>query len=44
MISHIKDTNKELDKEWVELIQRARGMGIPIEDIRKFLSKNKVKS
>ena len=31
----------ELDKEWIELIQIAIKMEIPIEEIRKFLSSNK---
>lgn len=31
----------ELDKEWIELIQIAIKKGIPIEEVRKFLSSNK---
>lgn len=34
---------KDLDLEWVELIKEARRYGITIEEIRKFLRKNRNK-
>jgi DNA-binding transcriptional regulator YhcF (GntR family) len=30
---------KELDKEWLELILEARRLGIPYDEIRDFLKK-----
>lgn len=30
--------DKELDLEWIQLIQEARNLGIEIEEIREFLS------
>ena len=32
-------SEKELDKEWVELIKEAIELGISIEEIRDFLNK-----
>ena len=34
-----QDSEKELDKEWVELIKEALELGISIEEIRNFLNK-----
>ncbi|WP_416150344.1 anti-repressor SinI family protein [Salipaludibacillus sp. HK11] len=42
MLSSINDSVEKLDNEWVELIQKAYDMGIPIEKIREFLSKKAV--
>ena len=33
------DSEKELDKEWVELIKEALELGMSIEEIRNFLNK-----
>jgi Anti-repressor SinI len=33
------DSEKELDKEWMELIKKALELGISIEEIRDFLNK-----
>ena len=33
------DSEKELDKEWVELIKEALELGISIEEIKNFLNK-----
>jgi hypothetical protein len=33
------NSEKELDKEWVELIKEAIELGISIEEIRNFLNK-----
>jgi hypothetical protein len=33
------DSEKELNKEWVELIKEALELGISIEEIRNFLNK-----
>jgi hypothetical protein len=35
------DTVEELDKEWVELIQMVINLGIPIQEIRNFVSEYK---
>jgi DNA-binding transcriptional MerR regulator len=35
---------EELDKEWINLMQIARKLGIPLEKIRKFLSSSKQES
>lgn len=32
--------SKKLDQEWVELIKEAKRLGIPINEIKKFLSSN----
>jgi DNA-binding transcriptional MerR regulator len=32
-------TEKELDKEWLELILEARNLGISVDEIRDFLKK-----
>lgn len=34
-----KDLEKELDKEWVELIKKALDLGISVDEIRAFLNK-----
>jgi DNA-binding transcriptional MerR regulator len=34
----------ELDTDWIELIQIARDMDIPIGDIRAFLSSGRIQS
>nr|WP_263325109.1 anti-repressor SinI family protein [Neobacillus sp. Marseille-Q6967] len=31
-------SEKELDKEWVELIKNALEIGIPVDEIRDFLN------
>jgi hypothetical protein len=31
-------SEKELDKEWVELIKKALELGIPVEEVRAFLN------
>ncbi|MBI0579818.1 anti-repressor SinI family protein [Neobacillus cucumis] len=33
-------TEEELDNEWVELIKKARELGITIKEIRDFLHNN----
>ncbi|WP_083402287.1 anti-repressor SinI family protein [Bacillus sp. MUM 116] len=33
-------SEKELDKEWVELIKKALELGIPSNEIRDFLNKS----
>ena len=33
------DSEKQLDKEWVELINEALELGISVEEIRNFLNK-----
>jgi DNA-binding transcriptional MerR regulator len=33
-------TEKELDKEWLELIVEARNLGISVDEIRDFLKKS----
>ncbi|MBO1511263.1 anti-repressor SinI family protein [Metabacillus sp. BG109] len=38
MLSQKNDTVEELDKEWVELIQMVINLGIPIQEIRNFVS------
>lgn len=42
MLSQANDKVEELDKEWVELIQMVINMGIPIQEIRKFISEYKM--
>ncbi|MBM7651835.1 anti-repressor SinI family protein [Neobacillus cucumis] len=32
---------KELDQEWLDLINEAKNLGLSIEEIREFLSKSK---
>ncbi|MFE0507140.1 anti-repressor SinI family protein [Peribacillus butanolivorans] len=41
MLLQTNDTVVKLDKEWVELIQIAIKMEIPVEEIREFLSGSK---
>lgn len=31
-------SEKEIDKEWVELIKKALELGIPVDEIRDFLN------
>lgn len=31
-------SEKELDKEWIELIKKALELGIPVDEIRDFLN------
>ncbi|MDQ0970812.1 2-iminoacetate synthase ThiH [Neobacillus niacini] len=33
-------SEKEVDKEWVELIRKALDLGIPADEIRDFLNKS----
>jgi hypothetical protein len=35
---------KELDKEWLDLMIEARKLGISIEEIKEFLNKNCLKA
>jgi DNA-binding transcriptional MerR regulator len=37
-VEKIEMKDKELDLEWIQLIQEARNLGIEIEEIREFLS------
>ena len=32
---------KELDKEWVELMEKAYDMGLSVQQVKEFLKKNK---
>ncbi|MFP7735326.1 anti-repressor SinI family protein [Priestia aryabhattai] len=46
MLNQIKMVTKsekeeKLDEEWIELMQAAYKMGIPIEEIRRFITYNK---
>ncbi|MGE1166355.1 anti-repressor SinI family protein [Peribacillus simplex] len=41
MLIQTNDTVVKLDKEWIDLIQKAIKMGIPLEEIRSFLSGGK---
>lgn len=42
MLDRIEVKFDKLDKEWLELIQIARDMNIPIEDTRAFLSSGRI--
>ncbi|WP_169818490.1 hypothetical protein [Domibacillus iocasae] len=42
MLDRIKVEFDKLDKEWLEPIQIARDMNIPIEDTRAFLSSGRI--
>ncbi|KAB2336092.1 DNA-binding anti-repressor SinI [Cytobacillus depressus] len=42
-MGNIKTQTELLDREWIQLIIKAKGMGIEKEEIRKFLLKNEVK-
>jgi len=35
-----KELNKELDKEWLDLILEARNLGISVDEIKQFLKKS----
>ncbi|WP_246147107.1 anti-repressor SinI family protein [Bacillus massilioanorexius] len=39
-MSQLIENNKQLDSEWIKLIQIAKEMGIPKKDILAFLRKN----
>ncbi|MFD6439707.1 hypothetical protein ACFWDG_07805 [Peribacillus sp. NPDC060186] len=41
MLLQTNDRVKELDKEWIELIQMAINVEIPLEEIRGFLSEDR---
>ncbi|MGG3767629.1 anti-repressor SinI family protein [Priestia megaterium] len=46
MLNQIKmgaksEKEEKLDEEWIELMQAAYKMGIPIEEVRRFISYNK---
>ena len=36
----VLDSDRELDKEWVELIMEALDLGISVEEIQHFLKNN----
>lgn len=38
MTEKTKVEKLQLDPEWVELVKKAREIGIPIEDIKQFFS------
>jgi DNA-binding transcriptional MerR regulator len=44
MLDRIEVKIDELDTDWIELIQVARDMDIPIGDIRAFLSSGRIQS